>query len=130
MSVNPSNSVTNDKEVQSAKAATPIVVALSGMLMLVSDVQPAKTLLPIDVTPLCHTILVNFVHPVNNPYLSIETPDGMVKDVSLVHEAKALLSISDTVDGISILVILLSANASSPILLKPLGKVILSKSDK
>ena len=74
--------------------------------MLASEVQPVKTPLPIDETPLCHTISDNFVHPENNPLLSTGTPDGIVKDISLVHEAKALLPISDTVDGISILVIL------------------------
>ena len=130
MSVNPEESVIDDKEEQPEKAETPMVVTLSGILMLASEVQPEKAPMSIDVTPLCHTILDNFVHPENKPLLSTETPDGMVKDISLVHEAKALLPISDTVDGISILVILLLANASSPIVLKPLGKVILSKFDK
>ena len=87
------------KELQPAKAPSPIWVTDSGMVKLVKELQPEKALSPISVTDSGMVKLVKELQPAKAPSPTSVTDSGMVKLVKELQPAKARSSISVTDSG-------------------------------
>ena len=90
------------KFVQSANALASMLVALSGMLMLVSPVQSANALRPMLVTLLPMLTLVRLLQSVNAKSPMLVTLSGMVMSPlapgPVINSAPFLLSNSDPIE--------------------------------
>ena len=99
---------------------------INGNAIFSKPVQPPNAELPILVTLSGIVILVRLLHPENALSPIPVTPSGIVMLVSLAQLLKAPSEISLTLSGIVIVFIFVSANASIPIYEIPFSKSILS----